>query len=167
MYKGVRDRERYEFMHWFDVVVVVIAGFYVWYAWGKGVYESMAELLTWAAVWLVALMLWKPMSDYLVLLFGVTRDWAPFVALLFMVSFVGLMMYLLFRGLAKKLSRQHFSRVWHLIVGLPINVVSAGLMVMLLLLLFVSIPVMDFEAMHADTSWFVGVGLDLKTLLIG
>jgi hypothetical protein len=154
-------------VHWFDVVMLVIAGFYVWYAWGKGVYESIAEMLAWVVVWLVVLMLWRPMSDYLVLSFGVTRNWAPFVALLFLVSFVGLMMHLLFRELAKKLSRQHFSHALHLLIGVPINIVSAGLMVMLLLLLFVSIPALDYATMHADTSWFVGLGLDLVALIHG
>ena len=141
--------------NWIDIIVVVVWMFYVWHGWGKGFYESIAELSAWLLTWFLLVYYLRPIEHALIRNIGLSKDWAPVVALFFMVLLSGISAYLVFRTLLQNLSRQNYSALWHFVlVSLP-TILAGGMMVMLFLVVVVLFAGGVGEDMSvASGSWF-------------
>lgn len=154
-----------ETMHWLDLIVVAVWIFYVWHGWGRGLFEAAAETVTGMIVWGSLIAFLQPFEFYLVRSYGLTRDWAPFVGAVFLISLAGLSAFTVLRAVALRLPRQHYTVFWHILLGTMPSIVAGGLLVMLLLLMLALVPFGDLGSVQADESWFYSLALKMGLYL--
>jgi hypothetical protein len=150
-----------ETIHWLDVIVVAVWLFYVWYGWGRGLFEGIAEVVTGMIIWGSLIAFWQPFEFYLVRNLGLTKDWAPFAAAILLISAFGLSTFSLLRSVALRLPRQHYTVIWHILWGTFPSIIAGGLLVMLLLMMLTTLSFSDLTSIQADTSWFYNLAVRL------
>jgi uncharacterized protein YkwD len=130
-------------INWIDIFLVLVIVLSALSGWRRGFLLGFVDLVRLIGSWVVALLLYRPLSNLL----GVITDWEEIwrlpIALVFLVVLSGILIHALGRRLIKRVPREYHLRRANRLLGVVPGMISGILMAAILAGLLFSMPLSE------------------------
>ena len=143
--------------NWVDVVLVLIILVSAALGWRRGFILSILDLIRWLGSWLVALLLYKPLSNWLAYVADWSEVWRAPLAFIILIFLAGIAIHLVGRWILSRVPNgMHYhpvNRLLGIIPGAISGIITAAIVSALLL----AMPIADSLSDYAQKSRLTGL----------
>ena len=139
-------------VNWVDVLLLVIVAVSAAFGWKRGFIFSVLDLTRWLGSWLTALLLYKPFSNSLHYILGLSEVWRQPLAFILLIFLAGVAIHLVGRAVLGRIpARVHFHPINRLL-GIVPGFISGLILAAIVSALLLAMPFSDSLSEYAQNS---------------